>query len=149
MRRWLAVLSLLAACGYRNAPRTMRYCEIAIVGGLVGVMATSAGAAATSTNPAAKDAFIAADVGFGALAIGAVVVYLLADASDVPPPAQSAQQRAQEEAWQLTKRAREAARHGDCGRVKKIAPAVKDRDSGFYDVVFMRDVAIQNCMNGK
>lgn len=147
--KWLAVLSLVVACGYKNAPRTMRYCEFTIVGGLVGVMATSAGAAATSTNHTAKDAFIAADVGFGLLAVGAVVVYLLADASDTPPPAQSAQQRAQDEAWQMTKRAREAARQGDCGRVKRIAPAVKDKDAGFYDVVFIRDAAIARCLQAR
>jgi hypothetical protein len=144
--RWLAGLALVSfvACGPKNAPRTMRYCEIAIVAGLVGVIATST---AASADPSHKDAFIAADVGFGSIALAAVGVYLLADLSDVPPPPGTPQQRAQDDAWTLTKRAREAARKGECERVAKIAPTVKEKDPSFYDVVFMRDVAIQNCLS--
>jgi len=146
--RWLLVICLVA-CGPKNAPRTMRYCEITIAGSLLGVIAASGGAAiaASQNSQTGKDVALGVDVGFGVIALGAVVTYLLADLSDVPEPSQTAQQRAQQQAWDMTKRARESARAGDCGRVKKIAPAVKDADPSFYEVVFMRDVAIQRCLN--
>jgi hypothetical protein len=140
---WLAVVAL-AACGYQQSPRTMRACEFVIAGSLVGVLGTSIAAGpATGTT---KDVLVDADVSFAALTLTALAVYLVADYYDRPPPSQSAQQRADEQAWELTKRARDAARAGDCDRVKKIAPAVRDKDRGFYDVVFMRDVAIQRCL---
>jgi hypothetical protein len=129
----------------------MRYCEITIAGSLLGIIGASGAAAiaASQGSQTGKDVAIGVDVGFGVIALGAVVTYLLADLSDVPEPSQTAQQRAQAEAWNLTKRAREAARTGDCARVKKIAPAIKDADPSFYDVVFMRDVAIKNCMTSR
>ncbi len=126
----------------------MRYSQFAIVGSLVGV-GVSSGMVAAAPSDTVKNVGVGLDVGFGALTLAAVVVYLIADLNDVPEPTQSAQQRAQQQAWDMTKRAREAARTGDCGRVKKIAPAVKDADPSFYDVVFMRDVAIQRCMTGR
>jgi hypothetical protein len=141
----LALLAL-TACGPKQdqSPRTMRYAQMAIVGGLIGVLGTSLGVAATTGGT--KDALIATDIGFGGVTAGALAVYLIADAYDVEPPVESAQQRADDEAWQMTKRAKDAARAGDCERVKKIAPTVQAKDASFYDVVFMRDAAIQKCL---
>ena len=144
--RWLLVLALVWGCGPQKSPRTMRYAEITLTGSLVGVLATSLGAAATSMHPDIKDAMIATDIGFGALAVGSLVVYLVADIYDEEPSNQTAQQKADEEAWDMTKRARDAARKGDCERVKKIEPTVKAKDPSFHDVVFMRDAAIARCL---
>jgi hypothetical protein len=145
--RWLLLICLVA-CGPKNAQKTMRYSQFVVVGSLVGVAAATGGVA-IAPNDTVKNVAIGFDVGFAALAITGVVVYLLADVNDVPEPSQTEQQRAQADAWNMTKRAREAARTGDCARVKKIAPAVKDADPSFYDVVFMRDVAIKTCMTSR
>lgn len=125
----------------------MHYAEITLAGSLVGVLATSIGVAAVSSHPDAKDAFIAVDIGFGAIATGALVTYLVADLYDEDEPKGTAQSRADEEAWAMTKRAREAARKGDCERVKKIEPVLAAKDKSFHDVVFMRDVAIAKCLH--
>lgn len=142
----LAIVLLLAACGPKNAPRTMHYAQLTLTGALVGVLASSIAAAATKGDT--KTAMIGVDIGFGGIALASLGVYLIADVTDVPPPTQSAQQKADEEAWSMTKRAQEAARKGDCDRVKKIEPTVKDRDPSFHDTVFMRDAAIQRCLTG-
>ena len=145
--RWLLVIALcLSGCGPQKSPKTMRYAEITLTGSLVGVLASSLAVAATSQHPDLKTAMIGVDIGFGSLALGSLLVYLVADIYDEEPPSQSAQTRADEEAWEMTKRAREAARAGDCGRVKKIEPTVKAKDPSFHDVVFMRDAAILRCL---
>ncbi len=146
-RAWLfGVLAVaLVGCGPQKSPRTMWYAQWTIAGSLVGVLGASAGVAATA-GTGAKDTLIGVDIGFGAVAVGALLVYLVADIYDEEPQNQSAQSKADEEAWQMTKRARDAARAGDCARVKKIEVAVRDKDKGFHDVVFMRDVAIQKCL---
>jgi len=146
--RCLAIILALAACGPQKSPRTMHYAELTIGASLIGVLATSLGAAATA-GTGAKDVLIGADIGFGCAAGVALGVYLVADVYDEEPKAQSAQSQADEAAWDLTKRAREAARTGDCARVKKIEPAVKDKDPSFHDVVFMRDAAIQRCLQAR
>ena len=147
MSRWLIVLALTAsACGYQKSQRTMHYAEMTIVGSLVGVLASSIGVAATA-GTGAKDVLVGVDVGCGVVATGALVTYLVADLYDEDEPKGTAQQRADEEAWQMTKRAREAARKGDCDRVKKIEPALAAKDKSFHDVVFMRDVAIAKCLH--
>jgi hypothetical protein len=145
--RWLLVIALcLSGCGPQKSPRTMHYAQLTLTGGLIGVLASSLAVAATSQHPDVKDAMIGVDIGFGAIAVGSLLVYLVADIYDEEPPSQSAQTKADEEAWEMTKRAREAARKGDCERVKKIEPTVKAKDPSFHDVVFMRDVAIQRCL---
>jgi hypothetical protein len=142
------VAYLSAGCGHDHAPTTMKWSQRVLVVSLIGVLASSIGAAAGSRNATVKDAFIAADVTFGAAAATSVGVYLAADASDDGPP-MTERERKQAQAWQLTKRAREQARKGNCKAVQQIEPVVKTEDPGFYEVVFMRDVAIRSCLSAK
>lgn len=123
----------------------MKWSERVLVGSLVGVLATSIGAAAGSSNPDVKDAFIALDVTFGAVGLASVGLYLAADASDGRPMTE--REIKQDQAWQLTKRAREQARKGNCKAVQQIEPKVVELDPSFHDVVFARDVAIQRCVD--
>lgn len=53
---------------------------------------------------------------------------------------------AREEANRLTKLAAAAARADDCATVRRQAPDVLALDPEFYEVVFMRDVAIRRCL---
>jgi hypothetical protein len=143
MRALVIVAMLACACEPKHAETTMKWSERTLVAGLVGVLATSLLVGAQSG--ATKDTLVGADVTFGAVALGSVIVYLVADASDVGPPA-DLQKAHQDEAWQATKRARDAAAHGDCERVKKLEPVVKSLDAGIYEMVFLRDVGIQRCL---
>jgi hypothetical protein len=127
----------------------MHYAQLTLAASLLGVIAASAGVAVSGSNHTAKDALIGVDIGFGAIALGAVGVYLVADIYDEEPKNQSAQSMADEAAWEMTKRAREAARAGDCARVKKIEPVVKQKDPSFHEVVFMRDAAILRCLQAR
>ena len=133
---WLAT-----ACGPQHAPATMHRSEQGLVVSLFGVLASSL---AMSVAPDQKDWLITADVGFGAAAVTCLAVYLAADASDGRPMTE--REMKQDEAWQLTKRARDQARKGRCDAVQKIQPRVQDLDPSFYDVVFVRDVAIHRCL---
>jgi len=140
----LVIVACLAACGPQHAPATMKWSQRTLVASLVGVLATSIGAAAGSQNATVKDAFIAADVSFGVIGVTSVVVYLAADASDGRPMTEH--ERKQDEAWQLTKRARDQARKGNCKGVQQIEPRVQELDPSFHEVVFARDVAIKRCL---
>ena len=142
MRSIALALLFAIGCNYQQAPSTMKWSQRAIVVSLVGVLATSLGAAATTKDT--KDAFVIADVTFGAAALASVGVYLIADLNDVKPMTEK--ERRQDQAWQLTKHARDAAAKNKCDNVKKIEPRVKDLDPSFYEVVFARDVAIQRCL---
>ncbi|HTR50440.1 MAG TPA: hypothetical protein VMJ10_07000 [Kofleriaceae bacterium] len=142
----VVVACLATACGPKRAPETMKWSQRVLVGALVGVLATSLGAAAQVG--VTKDVWLAADVTFGVIGLGSVVVYLAADATDVDEPTNAGQVK-QGEAWQLTKTAREAAAKNDCERVRKIDPVVKSLDASFHEVVFLRDVGIQRCLTGR
>lgn len=137
----LAVLFAIG-CNYQQAPSTMKWSQRAIVVSLVGVLATSLGAAATTKGT--KDAFVAADVTFGVAALASVGVYLVADLNDEKPMTEK--EKRQDQAWQLTKHARDLARKGKCDSVAKIDPRVKQLDPDFYEVVFLRDVAVARCL---
>jgi len=141
----VVVACLATACGPKRAPETMKWSQRVLVGALVGVLATSLGAAATAGNHDLKDTFIALDIASGVVGLGSVVVYLAADASDVDEPASTGSVK-QDEAWQLTKTARTAAAKNDCDRVRKIDPVVKNLDASFYEVVFLRDAGIHRCL---
>ena len=142
----VVVACLATACGPKRAPETMRWSQRVLVGALVGVLATSIGASAQVG--VSKDVWLAADVTFGVIGLASVAVYLAADASDVDEPS-SAGQVKQNEAWQLTKTAREAAAKNDCDRVRKIDPVVHSLDASFHEVVFLRDVGIKRCLTGR
>jgi hypothetical protein len=122
----------------------MKWSQRVLVASLVGVLATSIGAAATASSHDAKDAFIGADVACGIIGATSLGVYLAADASDGRPMTE--REIKQDQAWQLTKRAEDQARKGNCKSVLTIEPKVIELDPSFHDVVFARDVAIARCL---
>jgi hypothetical protein len=54
--------------------------------------------------------------------------------------------KARERAWSVTKQAAEAARAGDCATVADRDREVRELDAEFYEMVFVRDVAIEQCL---
>jgi hypothetical protein len=66
-----------------------------------------------------------------------------------PPPGPSPDEiriQQRQQAWELTKQASDAARHGDCAFVLSAAEKVKALDPTFYDAPFATDVAIRACL---
>ena len=55
---------------------------------------------------------------------------------------------AHDRAWTLTKDAATHAREGDCARVLQLDVEVRTLDADLHDAVFVRDVAIGQCLNG-
>ncbi len=53
---------------------------------------------------------------------------------------------AREDAWAVTKHAARAARSGDCAAVAADSKLVRDLDVEFHATVFMRDAAIERCL---
>ena len=49
-------------------------------------------------------------------------------------------------AWELTERAKAAARAGDCATVKAIDAQVRDLDAALHATVFVSDAAIASCL---
>src|ERR1700733_11188293 len=143
--RAVAVVIALAGCGIRHPQQTMHRAELTLGGALLGVLLTSA---AMGALPDHKDVIIPFTIGFGAVGLVSLGVYLAADGADEPtnqraqPPNTVAAQRADEDAWTLTKRAAAAARANDCKTVGKISPKVHDLDADFHAKVFSRDAAI-------
>ena len=59
--------------------------------------------------------------------------------------AQTAQQR-RAQAWELTKQAQTAARANDCAKVTELSAQVGALDADFYAELFLKDIAIQKCL---
>lgn len=62
----------------------------------------------------------------------------------MPPPA--APKPSLDEAWTLTKQAKDAARQGRCDVVSDLGDRVRALDPGMHDQVFSRDEAIRRCL---
>lgn len=141
------VLALaLAGCGGTQAVKTKRRAELGIGLSLAGVLASSLVIAAA---PQTKPYSTGVTIGFGGLAVISAIVFGIAFANQPPPPPPPPPPPDRRpEAWEKTKLAQAAARANDCVRVQQLAAEVQTLDAGFYNVVFMRDVAIGRCFAG-
>jgi hypothetical protein len=135
---WLVVIAVGCA-----GHRTMHRAELVMGGALAGVLATSI---VLAIQPDAKPVALPLIAGFGAIAVGGLVVYMYADATAKDPPPAIELHRADERAWQLTRKAAAAARAGDCTTARAIASDVRALDEDFYTTVFARDAAISRCV---
>lgn len=101
-----------------------------------------------SAFPAHDTEIMTVGLAFVPISLIGALVFIATDekANEQPPPFRTRRERRREEAWELTKQAKQAARSADCTQVQAIDPRVKDLDFDFYGVVFMRDVAIQRCL---
>jgi len=143
----LAASILVGGCAAHSAKKNARRAELGIGASLAGVLASSLVIAAA---PDTKPYSIGVAAGFGGLAVISAIVFGVAFSNipEPPPPPPPPPDR-KPEAWEKTKLAQEAARANDCVRVQQLAAEVQALDAGFYNVVFMRDVAIGHCFDGK
>lgn len=131
-------------CGGTSARRTMHRSELVIAGGLLGFLATSV---VYNIDQQAEHTIVPIMIGWGAVVVGALAVYLHAAMTEQDPPSSMAVQQADTEAWKYTERAETAARAGDCATVLKISPAVLHLDPDFHAKVFVRDAGIKRCLD--
>lgn len=136
-----------AGCSRTTAPKARLVGEIASLGGVAGIVASTL---LTSTWSHAKQS-IAAFAGVTTLGLVTYSVGELTDPARDDPPARDAvaetlPQRNHRWAKILTERAQAAAREDRCPRVRRLEPQVRGYDAEVHDFVFMRDPAIQRCL---
>jgi hypothetical protein len=160
----VAILVLLAGCSYavmRPRPDGTRSCSslpvIADGVGAIGALGVGLiGFQSLDQEPTAPKAVPAVETAAGVIATVAFIVSSVhgqrllrtcGEASRAAIDTEPARRAASREAaYALTKQAATAARAGDCAKVKSLAGQVKEANAEFYDVVFVRDVAIAKCM---
>lgn len=140
--RWVACLTLAAAaCTHAQAPRVRMAGEIAALGGIAGLMMSTAATAATDgARP-----FI---VAFSVISAAGIVSYAIGELGDpaFAPQAETVEQTHRRWARILTERAAGAAREGKCARVRRLEVRVRRYDAEIHDFVFLRDPEILRCL---
>lgn len=143
--RLAVVLAIACGCTQTQARRAHRAGEVATAGGLIGVLV--AGVAA-SIDQEHEETIMKVGLGFVPISLIGALVYIATDdeAAEHHATGPTLRQRNRAEAWELTQEAATAARTEDCTHVQALAPKVRELDTDFHLVVFMRDVAIQRCL---
>lgn len=144
--RALVLVVLLFGCTQLQARKTHRVGEVATAGGLIGVLAAVTGAAIA---PAHSDTLTNIGLVFVPVSLFGALLYIATDEEareEHHGPVVTRREQRRETAWALTKQAADAARVEDCTQVQAIDPRVRDLDTDFHTVVFMRDVGIQRCL---
>lgn len=151
MFRAAALVTLVGLCGCTTtqARKANRAGEWATAGGLVGMLVAGTTASAL---PAYEDTLLTVGIAFVPITVLGALVYIAtfekANPREQGPPL-TRRERKRLEAWELTKEAGQAARERDCIQVEAIHPRVRALDMEFHVSVFMRDVAIQRCLQAR
>ncbi len=146
MVRFLVSLALASAviapgCTSTQAPIARRVGMVTSIGGVVGLIASTAATAFADTG-------VAVGV-FSAVSAFGIGLYAAGELTD-PAFAGEVETKAERHArWAriLTERAFRYAREGNCARVRRVEKRVNFYDRAFHDGVFMRDEAIAKCMS--
>ena len=139
MRRLALAVSMLISCTPAQAPRVHRAAEVAIVAGLVGMIAS--GIAGGLSN----DKLVAhADYLFAPVAVAGAAAYWITDGT-VERLERDEAQRKLDAAFALAREAKHAARRNDCARVQALEPQVRELDLSVYRR-FRRDQIIRPCL---
>jgi len=148
--RLVAVLAIAiaagAGCTTGQVRKAHRAGELATAGGLIGMLACGITASLDQTH---EDTIMSVGFAFVPISLVGALVYIATDheaTEEHAPATPTRRERNRAAAWELTQQAATAARDEDCTQVQAIAPRVRDLDTDFHLVVFMRDVAIQRCL---
>lgn len=145
MRRAALILCLTCSCTAKQARRAHSAGEVALAGGLFGVLG---GVVAAELVPSHRSALLAdSGLAFGSIAILGALVYAATDSIVNAPveEAPTARERARAAALDLAKQAKHAARVNDCAEVQAIQPRVRDLDESIYRR-FLHDNVIRQCL---
>jgi hypothetical protein len=113
---------------------------------LTGVAGIIGGALAARATPRGHDLVL----GFSLLSGAGIVSYAIGELEDpalAGAPPETLEQRHHRWAKILTRRAAGAAREGNCARVRRLEPRVRDYDPELHDFVFLRDPEIARCLS--
>jgi len=144
-RRALWALGLVACAGCTHAQTTHARTAGEIMA-LTGVAGLIAGALATHATPRGQDLVVGSSLLSGA----GILTYAIGELNDpalAGAPPETLEQRHRRWARILTQRAAGAAREGDCARVRRLEPRVRDYDPELHDFVFLRDPEIARCLS--
>ena len=139
-----------------------------IGGAAVGVTVVGLGLTYSNDSRSDEEVGTQGKVGITMILVGLVTLFVVAaidESANEPPPKEikiatrgtTAVQRAEEQAaltnqqrraqaWDLTKQAQAAARENDCAKVTELSAQVGALDAEFYADLFLKDVAIQRCL---
>ena len=136
-------VAVCAACTHAQAGHARTAGEVMAITGVAGIMA---GVLATRVTPRGHDLVL----GFSLLSGAGIVSYAIGELDDpalAGAPAETLEQRHRRWARILTQRAAGAAREGNCDRVRRLEPRVRDYDPELHDFVFLRDPEIARCLS--
>lgn len=140
LRFALCLVISLGACTPAQAPKARKAGEAMAIGGVVGLIATSA--VARYTSGSTREILI----GFSVLSAAGIVTFAAGDLSTPASRHETLPERHHRWAKILTERASGAARDGRCPRVRRLEVRVRTYDPEIHDFVFMRDPEILKCM---
>jgi hypothetical protein len=141
MVRALCVVLVLGACTPAQAPKARTAGKWMSIGGVGGLIGTAFAARTTGDSTAY---FI--DV-FSLMSVIGIATFAAGDLSTPASIKETIPERNTRWARILTERAFGAARDGKCPRVRRLETRVRFYDRDVHDFMFMRDPAIQKCMN--
>jgi len=137
----LCLLLMIGACTPAQAPVARKIGKVMSIGGVLGLIVTSATPRLTSyTSDLMLGFSVVSAVGIGMYAAGE-----LSEPSSVRQ--ETLPQRYHRWAKILTERAAGAARDGRCPRVRRLEIRVRTYDAEVHDFVFMRDPEILKCLS--
>ena len=113
---------------------------------IAGVVGIIGGVLASRATPRGHDLVL----GFSLVSGAGIVGYAVGEIEDpafAGAPPETREQRHRRWAKILTQRAAGAAREGNCARVRRLEPRVRDYDPELHDFVFLRDPEIARCLS--
>lgn len=157
--RWIRTCALVVAASAATAGCTVSRNQKVALGGAASTLAGTLVLATddTDTMPPSRDpgTNYKTPVG-GMFVVGGLIVLFAAAAMEEslhePKPliitmadVSRVDQRARDDAWQLSKAAFLAARQGNCAKVEELSRTIRDLDSDMHRTVFLRDAAVRKC----
>jgi hypothetical protein len=141
MVRCALLVTLAIGCTTSTAPKARTFGKVVSIGGVVGVIGSSALTKVSDAAPEVMAGFaVVTLVGMLAFAAGELALPQMVDAETIP-------ERNHRWARILTERAAGAARDGRCPRVRRLEVRVRGYDREVHDFVFMRDPEILKCLS--
>jgi hypothetical protein len=142
MVRIALLVTLATGCTSSTAPKARAIGKVVSLGGVIGVIGSSALTSVSDDAPEVMAGFaLVTVVGMLAFAAGELTVPHEIGPSETIP------ERNHRWARILTERAAGAARDGRCPRVRRLEVKVRGYDREVHDFVFMRDPEILKCLS--
>jgi hypothetical protein len=144
MRSVALLLAVACSCTTGQARTAHRAGEVALAGGLIGILADVVVAAAI---PSHDNAILEVGLVFVPICLIGALTYAATDsyANQYDGAVRSEHSHSYDAAYELAREAKHAARRGDCAQVQAIEPRVRELDEVVYRK-FLHDAIIKTCL---